>query len=90
MDLIKEQAVEKEQLISKSNLHITCPNCGNDRDFFEVADHVILTTHYIQNDDCSFTQDGDESQILGKIRFFCAECNSDLSQFHQRFVDMLF
>lgn len=69
---------------------ITCPQCGNDTDFFEVADGVILTTHYSQNEDGSFTQDEDESQILGEITFYCGECNADLSQFHQRFLEMLF
>jgi len=74
----------------KPGMQLTCPTCGNDTDFVEVADGVILTTHYVQNDDCSFTQDGDESQILGEIRFFCGECNADLTRFHQRFVEMLF
>lgn len=71
-------------------MRLTCPTCGNDRDFVEVADGVILTTHYVQNEDSSFSQDGDESQILGEIRFFCGECNADLTRFHQRFVEMLF
>ncbi len=69
---------------------ITCSNCGNDVDFFEVADGVILTSRYVQNSDGSFEQDGDESQILGEVRLFCAECNQDLTAFHQRFVEMLF
>lgn len=71
-------------------LRITCPECGNDTDFFEVADGVVITTRYLQNADCSFTQDGDESQVLGDIKFFCGECNTDLSHFHQRFLEMLF
>ncbi|MEN8140924.1 MAG: hypothetical protein ABFR97_06825 [Thermodesulfobacteriota bacterium] len=74
----------------KNCQRITCPQCGNDADFFEVADGVILTTRYVQNSDGSFSQDGDESQILGEIRFFCAECNHDMSKHHQRFVEMLF
>ena len=73
-----------------STMRIVCPECGNDSDFFEVADSVVITTRYIQNDDCSFTQDGDESQVLGEIKFYCAECNADLSQFHKRFLAMLF
>jgi hypothetical protein len=75
---------------NKTSLRITCPECGNDTDFFEVADGVILTTHYSQNEDGSFTQDEDESQILGEITFYCGECNTDLTQFHQRFLEMLF
>lgn len=73
-----------------SSLRINCPDCGNDADFFEVADGVIITTRYLQNKDCSFSQDGDESQVLGEIKFFCGECNADLSHYHQRFVEMLF
>ncbi len=74
----------------KVGLRFACPNCGNDTDFFEVADSVILTTHYAQNNDGSFYQVEDESQILGEINFFCGECNADLSHFHQRFLEMLF
>ncbi|MFZ5775149.1 MAG: hypothetical protein ACOY3Z_06680 [Thermodesulfobacteriota bacterium] len=69
---------------------IRCPHCGNDTDFFEVADGVVLTTRYVQNGDGSFTQDGDESQVLGEIRFYCAECNHDMAPYHQRFLEMLF
>ncbi len=79
-----------QQLRKKNASRIICPNCGNDTDFFEVADGVILTTRYIQNSDGSFSQDSDESQILGEIRFFCADCNEDLTAHHQRFVEMLF
>ncbi len=73
-----------------ANMRIVCPECGNDSDFFEIAENVIITSRYIQNDDCSFTQDGDESQVLGEIKLFCAECNADLSDFHQHFLAMLF
>jgi transposase-like protein len=85
VDLPKKTRSQK-----KLSMRIVCPHCGNDTDFFEVADGVILTTRYLQNPDLSFSQRGDESQILGEIRFFCGECNSDLSHFHQRFLDMLF
>ena len=81
----------KKQVTAKhSPMLIVCPHCGNDRDFLEVADGVVLTTRYVQNEDCSFSQDGDESQILGEIRFYCGECNADLSQYHQRFLELLF
>lgn len=81
---------KKHKFTRKNTTRITCPKCGNDNDFFEVADGVILTTRYVQNDDGSFTQEGDESQILGEIKFYCGECNGDLTQYHQRFVEMLF
>lgn len=72
-----------------SNL-IICPECGNKSDFLEVADGVILTTRYLQNDDGSFIQEADDSQVLGEVRFYCGECNEDLSLFHKRFLEMLF
>ena len=81
---------ENKREISQSLALIKCPNCGNDSDFLEVADDVILTTHYRQNRDGSFTQEGDESQIMGDIKLFCGECNADLSHFHARFLEMLF
>jgi hypothetical protein len=74
----------------KSRARIRCPHCGNDNDFFEIADGVVLTTRYQQNDDGSFTQEGDESQVLGEIKFFCGECNQDLSEYHSHFLEMLF
>lgn len=82
--------MDGKQVHPSRNMRIVCPNCGNDQEFLEVADGVILTTRYIQNEDNSFTQEGDDSQILGEIRFYCGECNTDLSQFHQRFLEMLF
>ncbi len=87
---VHTETKKNKQVPHKKCVRIACPNCGNDHDFVEVADGVILTTHYVQNSDCSFSQDGDESQILGEIRFFCGECNSDLTRFHQRFLEMLF
>lgn len=85
-----EPTQPQKPIIAQNNRLITCSNCGNDSDFFEVADGVILTSRYIQNNDGSFVQDGDESQILGEVRLFCAECNHDLTAHHQRFVEMLF
>ncbi len=85
-----EPKKERKPTLGQNNRLITCSNCGNDTDFFEVADSVILTSRYVQNSDGSFEQDGDESQILGEVRLFCAECNQDLTAYHQRFVEMLF
>lgn len=85
-----ETAPTHPRRTSQKSRRIRCPQCGNDVDFFEVADGVVLTTRYVQNGDGSFTQDGDESQVLGEIRFFCGECNQDLSRYHQHFLEMLF
>ena len=86
---MKSLKKEKEAVHNKA-AKISCPVCGNDEDFFEIADGVILTSRFLQNEDGSFTRDGDESQILGEIKFFCGECESDLTLFHQHFLDMLF
>lgn len=69
---------------------IVCPECGNHTEFIEVADGAILTTRFIQNDDGSFSQEQDDSQILGEIKLYCGECSADMTLFHKRFVDMLF
>lgn len=69
---------------------ISCPSCGNNEYFIEVAENVIITTHYIQNPDGSFTPEEDNSQILGPVRLICGECQEDLTAFHQRFTEMLF
>jgi predicted RNA-binding Zn-ribbon protein involved in translation (DUF1610 family) len=69
---------------------ISCPVCGNDEDFLEVANGVILTSRYFQNEDGSFTLDGDESDILGEVKFFCGDCGADLTAYQQHFLDMLF
>lgn len=59
-------------------------------DFVEVAENVIITTLYTQNDDGSFTLEKDDSQVLGAVKLVCAQCETDLSQFHGRFAEMLF
>jgi hypothetical protein len=69
---------------------IVCPACGNDSEFLEIAEDVILTTLYVQNRDGSFTPVEDNSQVLGEVKLICAECEEDLTAFHQRFSDMLF
>lgn len=69
---------------------IVCPECGNDKDFIEVAQNVIITTLYTQNQDGSFTLEEDDSQVLGQIKLLCAQCEADISQFHGRFAEMLF
>ncbi len=69
---------------------IICPHCGNDWYFFEIAENVMITTRYIQNPDGSFTPQSDDSRIQGDVKLYCGECQADLSQFHNRFVEMLF
>ncbi|HID97265.1 MAG TPA: hypothetical protein EYP57_03625 [Thermodesulfobacteriaceae bacterium] len=75
---------------SPANRRITCPICGNDWHFFEIAEDVMLTTRYVQNPDGSFTPRNDDSRILGEVKLYCGECKADISQFHDRFIEMLF
>ena len=81
--------MQPSDLPSPSN-RIVCPECGNDEEFYEVAENVILTTLYTQNADGSFTPLEDTSQVLGQVKLLCAQCQEDLSAFQQRFSAMLF
>lgn len=74
----------------QNNVRVICPECGNNKEFLEVADGVVLTTRYVQNRDGSFSQEEDESQVFGEVKFYCGECGSDLTRFHKRFLEMLF
>ena len=69
---------------------ISCPHCGNDKDFVEVAEDVVVTTHYVQNMDGSFTPRENDTEIHGEIHLFCGNCNADLSRFHSHFLEMIF
>ena len=69
---------------------LKCPFCGNVTSFFEISDDVITTTHYIQNQDGSFTLENKSSQALGDVKLFCGNCEEDLTSFHQRFSEMIF
>jgi hypothetical protein len=69
---------------------LICPTCGNDEDFFELANDVLLTSHYTQNSDGSFSHDSDTTQINGDVLLFCGSCQEDLTHYHQRFREMIF
>jgi DNA-directed RNA polymerase subunit M/transcription elongation factor TFIIS len=73
-----------------STQRITCSECGNNKEFLEVSDGVILTTRFVQHKDGSFSQELDDSQVLGQVKFYCGDCGADLTQFHKRFLEMLF
>jgi predicted RNA-binding Zn-ribbon protein involved in translation (DUF1610 family) len=73
-----------------STQRITCPECGNNKEFLEISDGVILTTRFMQHSDGSFSQELDDSQVLGQVKFYCGDCGADLTQFHKRFLEMLF
>lgn len=69
---------------------ITCPDCGNAKDFVEIADKVLVTTHYVQNIDGSFTPEDNETEVFGEVKFICGSCGRDLSAYHSHFLEMSF
>lgn len=88
--MVKKHKESKTAAVHNESAKISCPNCGNNEDFLEVADGVVLTSRFFQNEDGSFSQDGDESEILGEIKFICGDCGTDLTNYHHHFLDMLF
>ena len=87
---IKKRKTRPKVVTVPSTQRITCPECTNNKDFLEVSDGVILTTRFLQNSDGSFSQELDDSQVLGQVKFYCGDCGADLTQFHKRFLEMLF
>ncbi len=69
---------------------LTCPFCNNDSNFFIIAEDAIITTHYKQNEDGSFTAESNESEIFGDTKLFCGNCGEDLPHFQDRFQEMQF
>lgn len=69
---------------------IICPRCGNAKDFVELASNVLVTNHYIQNSDGSFTPMHNATEVAGEIKLFCGKCSADLSEFQAHFQEMIF
>ena len=87
---LKKKKPSSKVVTYSSAQRITCHECGNNKEFLEVSDGVILTTRFIQNKDGSFSQELDDSQVLGQVKFYCGDCGADLTLFHKRFLEMLF
>ena len=87
---IKKIKARPKVVTLPSTQRIVCPECSNNKEFLEVSDGVILTTRFIQNNDGSFSQEIDDSQVLGQVKFYCGDCGADLTHFHKRFLEMLF
>ncbi len=69
---------------------VVCPQCGNSDDFVEVASNVLVTNHYLQNRDGSFSSVRNESEISGEIKLYCGRCSADLSVFQSHLQEMIF
>jgi len=87
---IRRKKIKSKVTPFPSTQRINCPECSNNKEFLEVSDGVILTTRFIQNSDGSFSQELDDSQVLGQVKFYCGDCGADLTLFHKRFLEMLF
>lgn len=87
---IKKNITRPKVMTLPNSRRITCSECSNNKEFLEVSDGVILTTRFVQNKDGSFSQELDDSQVLGQVKFFCGDCGADLTHFHKRFLEMLF
>lgn len=69
---------------------IVCQQCGNTKNFVEIAENVLVTTYYLQNSDGSFTPEDNTTEIFGEIKFACGKCGEDLTRFHSHFLEMSF
>jgi DNA-directed RNA polymerase subunit M/transcription elongation factor TFIIS len=69
---------------------VACQQCGNSKDFVEIAENVLVTTRYRQNSDGSFTPEESGTEIFGSVKFVCGFCGSDLTRFHAHFLEMSF
>ena len=88
---MKKNVMKKVKVSTGKPLgRIVCPHCGNDREFLEVAQDVVVTTNYIQNDDGSFTPSESDSEVLGKVGLYCSQCDNDVSGFHNQVMEMIF
>jgi hypothetical protein len=87
---LKKKKFRSKMVPFPSSQRITCSECNNSKEFLEVSDGVILTTRFVQNKDGSFSQELDDSQVLGQVKFYCGDCGADLTQYHKRFLEMLF
>jgi hypothetical protein len=69
---------------------IVCQQCGNNTKFVEIAENVLVTTHYLQNSDGSFTPEENTTEIFGEVKFICEICGADMTRFHTHFLEMSF
>jgi len=69
---------------------IVCQQCGNNAKFVEIAENVLVTTHYLQNSDGSFTPEENTTEIFGEVKFICGICGADMTRFHAHFLEMSF
>jgi len=88
---VSVQSMKKVQIPSGEPAgRIACQQCGNAKDFVEIAENVLVTTRYRQNSDGSFTPEESDTEIFGAVKFVCGVCGADLTRFHGHFLEMSF
>ena len=63
---------------------LVCPYCGNDEEFFEVAENAYVVVHFLQNEDGTFVPMEENMEITGVVKFYCGRCQADLSHLRDR------
>ena len=71
-------------------MRIACPFCGNDTDFYEVAEGVTITTFYVLNEDGSFSTVSEIPRSRGKCASFAVNATRNCGNTTEHFLDMLF
>lgn len=64
---------------------IVCPYCNNSEDFYEVIENATFLISYIQNSDGTLEPIEEEIEFLGPVKFFCGNCNADLTQLKKKY-----
>ncbi|WP_206202406.1 hypothetical protein [Thermodesulfobacterium sp. TA1] len=63
---------------------IVCPNCQNNEEFYEVIENATIFIYYLQNEDGSLEALEEEVEVMGPVKFFCANCNTDLTHLRNK------
>jgi len=63
---------------------LVCPFCKNSEDFFEILENATLVIYYLQNEEGVLEPIEEEIEVLGPVRFFCGNCNADLTELKKK------
>jgi hypothetical protein len=63
---------------------IVCPYCNNSEEFYEVIENATFLIYYIQTADGTLEPIEEEMEVLGPVKFFCANCHADLTMLRNK------
>lgn len=63
---------------------LVCPFCKNSEDFFEIIENATIIIYYLQNEEGNLETLEEEVEVLGPIKFFCGNCNADLTELKKK------